>query len=107
MARDFRQRAVNTANVLIDAANMLENQGSGTSGRIAQGNSATNQSNPGTPSSHSTLLTSRSVPSSSGASPSLELRSLFNWKRKSKVALVVVDHPRSLKFVLGRTRGFV
>ena len=84
MAQDFRQRALDTANMLIEAANMLENQGSRTSSRIVWGNSATNQSNPGTPSSQSALLTSCPVPSPSVVSPSLEFHSLFNWRRKLK-----------------------
>ena len=73
--------------MLIEAANMLENHGSGTSGRTARGNFAANQSTPGTPCFRSTPSTSRSsLPTSSSlvSSPSLELRSLLNWTCKSK-----------------------
>ena len=78
---------MNTANMLLEAADMIETHGNETSSRRTVAQYESDQSNPSScqaPAvSHPSMQPSRmSFPAIS--SPSLELHSLFNWKRKSK-----------------------
>ena len=100
----FRRRAVSSANLLLEAADMLENQGAHSS-QSERTNSSTGDTRLApAASTHPAAIQAASTrpasiqaastrpasiqafhsSSSSVASPSFELRSLFNWKRKSK-----------------------
>ena len=106
---DFSRRAVNTANMLLEAAGMLENHGGGPSARNAQDHSNAGMSSRA---SETTRAVSRQVAGTAAAgtaaatSPVVEL-SGGNLNRSLVLVGVLVGRLRNQNCVRGRTPGFV